>query len=107
MTTLYVAGPIKGIVNDNFLAFANAQVTLENAGYDVLNPQRHGNGAMSWAGYMKLGLTDLFQSDGVALLTGWSASQGATLERHVAQQLGIPVHTMDVWIARAQERNVT
>lgn len=40
MTTLYVAGPMRGIPEFNFPAFFEAEDRPLKAGYDVINPAR-------------------------------------------------------------------
>ena len=44
-----------------------------------------------WADYMKSDLKSLLDADCVYFLTGWEKSKGASLERHIAETLGIPV----------------
>lgn len=39
--------------------------------------------------------------DGVAMLEGWDGSQGAMVERIVAEACGIPCKTVDEWLGVA------
>ena len=45
---VYLAGPITGVVDNNFPAFNAAADTLRSAGLDVFNPADHGAGG-DWA----------------------------------------------------------
>lgn len=101
---LYVAGPMSGYPGYNREAFDQAEVDLELAGFEVLNPARRDQSVeRSWADWMRLGLTDVLAAEGVAVLPGWEASRGAVLEVRVAQGLGVPVLPVVVWLARARD----
>lgn len=89
---IYLAGPMTGYPEWNFPAFNAEAARLRRLGHDVVNPAEHGaDPAMSWADYLRLDLAQLLTCEAVALLPGWEASKGATLERHVATALGMKV----------------
>lgn len=96
---LYVAGPMTGLLGHNHPAFHAAADDLRAAGYDVINPARRlPVDGKPWTAYMRDALRDLLDADAVALLPGWHASRGATLERVVARALGMPCQGIDAWL---------
>lgn len=97
---LYIAGPMTGYEKFNFGAFDSAQAALRRAGYETLNPARHGDDSgRTWADYMRLGLADVIASDGIAVLPDAALSRGARLEIHVAVALDLPIKTVAQWVA--------
>lgn len=90
-----------GEPNWNREAFNDAARQLREAGYDVVNPADSGFGRRAWSYYMRLGLRGLLDCDAVALLPGWSHSRGATLEEHIAQELGMSVKYVETWVDEA------
>lgn len=96
---LYVAGPMTGLPGYNLPAFAIATEQLRAAGFDAVNPGRHGvTEGFTWQDYMRRGLIELLGCDGVALLPGWLQSKGAVLEVTVANDLGMPVRDLALWL---------
>lgn len=97
---LYIAGPMTGYPEFNLPAFASATTRLTAAGYHAVNPGRHGvDPAMTWTDYVRRGLSELVNlCDGVALMDGWEASRGATLEYTVARALGMRIHPVAAWL---------
>lgn len=88
---LYLAGPMSGLPDMNYPEFNHVAKLLRAKGYEVLNPAENPEPpCKSWAGYMKLGIAQLVQCDGVALLEDWHKSKGAQIELSIASQLGIP-----------------
>jgi len=96
---IYVAGPMTGVPEHNIPAFAWAERVLQDAGYLVLNPARHGTDQETWEDYMRRSLRDLLCCDGVALLSGWEDSRGATIEHNLAQELDMPCKPILDWAA--------
>ena len=101
MTTLYIAGPMRGVPDFNFPAFRAAAAKLRAAGYGVVSPHELHSGALTlpWSEYMRRDIAILCSGavGGVALLPGWDNSQGATLERSVAVATGLDVRPVHEW----------
>ena len=115
-TTLYIAGPMRGIEAFNFPAFLAASEDLEKAGYETVNPARrdlangfvptgcNGNEDLADLGFdLRDALAwDLDQiareCDGVATLDGWEGSKGANAEVATAKALGLEVKSVDEWV---------
>jgi len=87
---IYLAGPMTGIEDFNYPAFHEQAARLRALGYTVLNPAENPL-CDSWEGYMRLAVAQLVQCDAVALLSGWSDSRGALIERALAFDLKMPV----------------
>lgn len=97
---IYIAGPMTGLPEFNYPAFFAAEKRLRAGGFDALNPARAEGreGCKSWLDYMRAGIRDVADCDGIALLPGWQASRGAALEAHVARSLDLPVKLLDEWL---------
>lgn len=116
MTTLYIAGPMRGIPEFNFRAFTQADVELGAVGYGTIDPAERdmsngfnprgmtGNEDLAELGFdLKEALAwDLDQiaknADGIAVLPGWQSSKGAAAEIATARALGLPVATVEEWL---------
>ena len=103
MTHLYLSGPMSGRPDNNFPAFNRYADQLRAAGYEVTNPADNGaDPDLSWADYMRIDLTQMLDDcDGVAVLSGWEESRGASLEVHVARALEMPVRSVTGWLVNA------
>lgn len=96
---IFVCGPMSGLPEFNLPAFAAATDALRAAGYYPVNPGRNGQQpGFTWLDYMRAALHDLIDCDAVALLPGWEKSRGARIERHLAIELGMPVHPLQLWL---------
>lgn len=115
MTMLYISGPVTGIEHDNRTVFDNTQKLLAEAGYDSFLPYYLVEPSDSHETAMLLCINELTGRtqkpgirhpvpcyDGLALLPGWEQSEGAKLERAVAEACGITVKTVDEWMERAR-----
>lgn len=129
MTTLYVAGPMRGKAMFNFPAFDEARDRLRAAGYTVVSPADLDRGAgfdpknltvreyneceaafwgitPSWfnlSDAMKRDLEAVKRCDGVALLDGWVESGGAQLEVETGLAAGKPCRRVEQWIEAARD----
>lgn len=97
MSRVYIAGPMTGLPEFNYPAFHAADKALTAAGHETLNPANNPE-CDSWLGYMRAGLTQLAQADGVAYLPGWQSSRGALIEVDLAGQLGFDVRPLAAWL---------
>lgn len=94
---LYLAGPMTGLPDFNRPAFHAAAAALRSAGYEVVNPAEldesepitDPDGTGAWERYMRRDIPHLCKCDAVALLPGWTESQGAQLESLIANGLGM------------------
>lgn len=115
MTRLYISGPVTGIEHDNVTAFRRVQRRLTDAGYEafvpheIVEPGDNHKEAMLvcfhelTAPTIKRGVVyGSPRYDGLALLPGWEQSEGARLERAVAEACGIPCKTVDEWLEEAR-----
>lgn len=92
MKRIYVAGPMTGLPDLNFPAFNAEAARLRAAGWEVLNPAEiNPDHTMAWAECMRRDIAVLVTCDAVQLLPNWRASRGATLEHHVARELGLEI----------------
>lgn len=103
MTTIYIAGPMTGYPNFNREAFHTAAYRLRAAGYHVISPAETPLPTKdpSWADWTRASLKRLLDADGIALLPGWRDSRGASIEYHVATQLGMADNTVKGWMNAA------
>lgn len=104
VVTLYVAGPMTGLVDFNYPAFNTAAQQLRNAGYAVLNPvdskaENTTGESQTWEWYLRRALRMVTRADGIALLPGWEGSRGARLEVEVARELGMWTRDLPEWLA--------
>lgn len=104
---IYISGPITN--NPDYVAqFEEAEAELLGAGYTVYNPV--GNPLKfnsTHAEYMRRDLNIILNGDfaadenvdGIALLPGWADSAGAYVEKQVADIIGLPIKTVQAWVA--------
>lgn len=96
--SVYICGPITGVAGYNRPAFATAEAQLREQGYDPINPHalcKTIPEGSEWSAYMKRDIPAMLECDMVVMLPCWQASKGAILERHIANELGIPVKSLD------------
>ena len=97
---LYIAGPMTGLREFNYPEFHRVDALLRRAGHQTINPARHEvRPDWTWADYMRHGIRDVTEAQGLALLDGWERSKGATLERDIADALALPVKPWRGWVA--------
>jgi len=110
LSTIYVAGPMRGIPDFNFPAFDEAARKLRELGWTVFSPADNdrANGfdpvGMGYTGYehpagfdlcaaLKWDLCKVLEVDAIYLLPGWLGSRGAQAEYHTALAAGKDVYT--------------
>lgn len=96
---IYVSGPMTGLPDLNVHAFNHAAAQLRALGYEVVNPAEiNPDQHLTWAQCMRADIKALCDCDAVATLPQWERSNGATLEVHIAERLGMPVAPVTVWM---------
>jgi nucleoside 2-deoxyribosyltransferase len=111
--TIYIAGPISNMPDDNYAAFEQAEILLRTLNFQPVNPhkvyheadelkrkattesQRQEINKKYWADYLKKDLQEAMECDCVFLLPGWENSRGATLECFVLSILGKEVYILE------------
>ena len=94
---VYISGPVTGTA-DYMERFARAATFLCKQGYEVINPvaiMAPLPESTTWGGYMAVSLALLTQAEAIYSLRGWRLSQGAVVERRVAEALGLEVLAQD------------
>ena len=93
--SVYISGPISGVADHNFPAFNGAATVWRECGYDVVNPAEFGadlgEGPEDWHKYMRRDVPLLLKCDEIYMLNGWRGSKGASLEKYVAEAVGMKV----------------
>ena len=106
--TIYISGPISGFTDRNKKAFNNAQNDIKrifktiktSEKIKIINPckmgfsldKKHkaaGKLPPVWEVYMRMCIKELCQCDFILLLPGWGDSQGAVIEKYIAERLKI------------------
>lgn len=104
---LYIAGPMSQLPEFNYPAFMDAERQLVASGYEVENPARPGQvDGWTWRDYMKRGIRQMLDCEGVALLPGWQHSRGAQIEAALATQFGMRLWSVDMWEQAAHRRRL-
>lgn len=88
----YLAGPMTGHPDLNFPLFHAEAQRLRAIGHDVVNPAEiNVDPAKGWEDCMRADIAELVTCQAIAMLPGWQQSRGASLEHHIATQLGLQV----------------
>jgi hypothetical protein len=111
---IYISGPITGIRDNNRRGFEKAHLKIidafqntkvwddlkiinplalaevVNSRFDLINASRHKKIKPQWGDYMKACIPELCTATHVLFIKGWEKSKGATLERQIAEAIGIP-----------------
>lgn len=104
--TIFISGPMTGHVDFNYPAFHEAGAYLKEHGHRFLSPA-HGrfghprtapapDEAKPWESYMRESLKQMLYCDRILMLPGWENSRGATIEKELAETLGM---TIEHWKA--------
>ena len=98
--TLYLSGPMSGLPEANYPAFAAAAERLRSLGHTVVSPHEipadcpgcaNTGIEHSWSEHMRVDLAALLTCDVIVLLPAWSQSKGAQIEKTVAEAIGLMV----------------
>ena len=90
---VYISGPISGYdMAERRESFQRAATRFRRQGYEVVNPFELGvPDASPWSVHMRADIAALMRCDIIYMLPGWYTSRGATIERNLAEMLGIKV----------------
>jgi hypothetical protein len=98
--TVYISGPVSlggtctpEEIEEYSARFYKAETALQHRGYDVINPCRC-EPQNTWANYMKIHIPSVCRSNFLVMLPFWEKSRGALLEAFIANQLSIPIYTL-------------
>lgn len=91
MQRIYLSGPMTGLPNFNYPRFHLEAARLRALGYEVINPAELNEPTDPRAVCMRRDIQALMTCDAVAMLPGWTTSQGAMLEHACAVQCGMEV----------------
>lgn len=89
---VYIAGPMTGCGPDfNYPAFHAAALAWRGAGFDVLNPAESFGGitTLPYRRYMRNAIRLVLRAHAIALLPGWTESDGAKMEVLLGLRLGL------------------
>ena len=111
---LYLSGPMTGLFNYNRQSFDDAEATLKEFGFEVINPANlpepvvppKSSPAESWAAYL---VRDIFvlqeeRPDYVILLPGSENSNGSCLESRYAREIGLKTITLGGFLSEVYRR---
>ena len=106
---IYIAGPMSGVEDFNFPLFFETEEKLKELGHEVVNPAHNDGKTLedalasagsperpnkAWSHYMRRDLVHVLAVDAVCVLPDWQKSKGASLEVHVAEELGLPIYIL-------------
>ena len=94
MSRIYLCGKMSGEPEFAYPKFYAAAKAWRTLGWDVLDPAERFEGRtdLPYAVYLNHSMIDVIACDAVAVLPGWEASPGATLEVLYARTVGKPVY---------------
>lgn len=79
----------------NYPAFNAAAKTLRELGHVVTNPAENPVPPCgTWLGYMRMSLRQIADVEAVVLMPGYWHSRGASIEKDLAEGLGMPVYLL-------------
>lgn len=95
---LYLSGPMSGYADHNKPLFNAGASALRAHGYHVFNPAEFPNATKTWEDCLRYDIVELMKCQGIATLTGWSKSRGASLEVHIGRELGMTIRQLSEWL---------
>jgi hypothetical protein len=123
--TVYISGPVTGMRDRNRRNFEKAHKKILEVldiedwkitnpmglamdveyKFDCLNRTRCKKIKPQWEDYMRACIKELCDADCVFFIKGWEKSKGASLERHIAENLQIPcVESIEEMMKTIKER---
>ena len=103
MRRIYIAGPITAPTHEEMILntkrFDEIEAFLREHRWETLNPVRQvGHDIRAedfkmqpWHTYLREDIHLLVSADAIYMMRGWWASKGATLEHHIAKELGFEI----------------
>ncbi len=92
MKKAYIGGKVTGLPRHEATHhFGTVQKKLQEEGYDTVVPLDLVEDGMEWNKAMRICIAALVQCDELHLLPNWQDSNGARLERDIAQRLGMNI----------------
>lgn len=89
---IYISGKITGLKKEVYRGkFKKAAKLLKEAGYTVVDPSRLDVYKLTYAQYMALDGMLLGFCDAIYLLDNWQDSNGAKIEKEMAENLGLKI----------------
>ena len=107
MSRIYIAGPMRGIDQDNFPAFDEARTRLRRFGWDVVSPadmdRSYGYDPtigdtecpFDWGSAIQRDVAAISRCTDIVLLPGWESSMGVAVEAAVAHGCGLTFYEYD------------
>ena len=93
---VYIAGPMSGLPEYNYLAFYAGEEVLRRQGLNPQNPARNPE-QKTWQAYMRQAITLMLQCEAVYFLPGWGTSSGALIEHDLAHTCGLGIVYPEDW----------
>ncbi len=92
MEKIYISGKITGLSIDEAMDnFCKAEFKMSDY-FEVVNPLKiEHNHDKSWLNYMKNDIKALMDCDAIYMLSNWTDSRGAEIERRIAIDLGMKI----------------
>lgn len=89
---IYISGKISGIEEEAPELFEQAENALKEKGYDTVNPVTlNHDHDKSWQSFMREDVKAMLDCDSIYMMSNWTTSKGAKIEREIAIHLGLKV----------------
>ncbi len=92
MKKVYIGGKVTGLPRHQATQlFGTLEKKLQEQGYETVVPLNLVESNMEWQAAMRICIAKLMECDELHLLPNWQDSNGARLERDIAQRLGMNI----------------